>query len=99
MNKFKEIRLKYKLTQPQMSAIIGVPARTIQNWEGGVNRCPEYVERMILDTLDRKLNQPDYKSILEDILEMLERDLKYIRNRELGVYVQNLILEIKDSMQ
>lgn len=43
----KELRKKYGLTQKQLSEITGIPVRTIQNWEGGQRKCPQYVADLI----------------------------------------------------
>ena len=43
----KETRKKYKLTQKQLSEMIGIPMRTLQNWETDKRKCPEYTEKLI----------------------------------------------------
>ena len=88
-------RIKNGLTQEQLSNMTGVPVRTIQNWESGIRKCPGYVEKMILD----KLNQPDYKTILEEILDMLKGDLKHLKNADTKQYVENVICDIEDSLK
>jgi transcriptional regulator with XRE-family HTH domain len=95
----KEARIKYGLTQGQLANITGIPFRTIQNWEGGKRKCPEYVERMVLDLLDQKFNRPDHQTILEEVLDMLERDLKHLKTDEARMYVTNVITDIRDSMK
>lgn len=57
MSKIKSERLRLGLTQQQLADLLGIPFRTIQNWEGGQRKCPDYVERLILD----KLSQANYK--------------------------------------
>ena len=47
MNKFKEIRLKLGLTQAQMSQILHIPMKSIQNWEYGRTNPPPYLIPMI----------------------------------------------------
>lgn len=42
---------------------------------------------------------PDYKTILEEILEMLESDLQTLKTDEAKNYVSNVIKEIKDSIK
>jgi hypothetical protein len=32
---------------------MGIPVRTIENWEGGQRECPEWAERLIVAELDR----------------------------------------------
>lgn len=41
----------------------------------------------------------DYKTILEEILEMLESDLQTLKTEEAKKYVSNVIEEIKDSLK
>ena len=52
MSKIKEERLKLGLTQQQLADITGIPFRTIQNWEGGQRKCPDYVEKLLLFYLE-----------------------------------------------
>ena len=94
----KDVRIKHGLTQKQLSDITGIPERTIQNWEGGQRKCPEYVERMVIDTLEQKFSQLNHQTILEEILEMLESDLPHLKTDEAKNYVANVIDEIKDSL-
>lgn len=47
MNKFKEIRLKLGLTQVQMSQVLHIPLKSIQNWEYGRTNPPPYLLPMI----------------------------------------------------
>lgn len=53
MDAIKDVRIKYGLTQQEMSDLTGVPVRTIQNWEGGQRKCPDYVANLIIEKLDR----------------------------------------------
>lgn len=43
----KELREKTGLTQTEFGKWLGIPMRTIQNWEGGQRQCPEYVVELI----------------------------------------------------
>lgn len=47
----KAERIKCGLTIKQVSEMTGVPYRTLQNWEAGVRRCPDYVERLVLEKI------------------------------------------------
>lgn len=56
----KELRIKYNLTQKQLSEVTGIPVRTIQNWEGGQRKCPEYIIELIkfkLENLETNENE------------------------------------------
>lgn len=50
----KEERLKLGLTQQQLADLTGIPFRTIQNWEGGQRKCPDYVEKLLIYYLEHK---------------------------------------------
>ena len=39
----KELRKESGMTQQKFGEYFGIPKRTIQNWEAGVNKCPEYL--------------------------------------------------------
>lgn len=52
-SKIKDARLHAGLNRQQMHRILGIPVRTIENWEGGQRKCPEWAERLIVAELDR----------------------------------------------
>jgi DNA-binding transcriptional regulator YiaG len=56
MNKIREARKAAGLSQRRMAEVMGIPQRTIENWEAGVNDPPEYVERLIVQELERIKN-------------------------------------------
>jgi len=47
----KEERINAGLTQQQMSDLMLIPKRTIENWETGYRQCPPYVERLVIKEL------------------------------------------------
>lgn len=47
----KEARLTAGLTQQQMSDLLEIPKRTIENWETGSRKCPKWAEKLIIDKL------------------------------------------------
>ncbi len=53
MSSIKAARQAAGLTQQAMSDLLGIPKRTIENWEGGKRRPPEYIERLIINELER----------------------------------------------
>ena len=57
MNTIKQLRAKYKLTQHQLADLTGIPFRSIQNWEGGQSKCPEYVERLLVFYVEHIMEQ------------------------------------------
>lgn len=48
----KEARLAAGLTQQQMSDLLEIPKRTIEDWERGIRTPPAYVEKLIVDKLN-----------------------------------------------
>jgi len=54
MKEIKAARLKAGLTQQKMSVLLGIPKRTIEEWEGGRRKCPEYTKKMVIKELEKK---------------------------------------------
>lgn len=48
MSKIKEAREKVHLTQQGLAKLVGIPKRSIENWEGGQRTPPAYVEKLII---------------------------------------------------
>ena len=46
-NDIKELRLKTGLSRKDFSVYIGIPLRTIEDWEAGRRTPPEYMPRLI----------------------------------------------------
>lgn len=97
--RIKQTRMKYGLTQKQVSDITGVPKRSIENWETGSRRCPDYVTGMIVNILDQKFGQPDHQTFLEELLGMLQSDLKHATSEETKTYISNLITDISEHLR
>lgn len=49
----KEARERAGLTREELSIWLGIPYRTLQNWETGSRKCPDYVERLIVDKIQQ----------------------------------------------
>lgn len=96
--RIKDTRIKYGLTQKQVSDLTGVPHRSIQNWEAGVRSCPEYVTKMVTDILHQKFGTPDHQMFLEELLEMLQSDRKHVKSTETFMYINNLISDISKHL-
>ena len=43
----KELRQAAGMTQKAFGEYLGIPHRTVQNWEGGQRQCPDYVLALI----------------------------------------------------
>lgn len=55
----KEMRTAAGMTQKAFSEYFGIPRRTVENWEGGVNTCPAYVTDLIEYKLRKEGLIPD----------------------------------------
>lgn len=47
MTRFKELREKSGMNMKRFAEYFGIPYRTVQNWEAGVNICPAYTLRLL----------------------------------------------------
>lgn len=43
MDTIKDLRIASGMTQKAFSDYFGIPKRTIENWEGGMRKCPPYL--------------------------------------------------------
>ncbi len=46
-NEIKELRMQTGLNRKEFSIYIGIPLRTIEDWEAGRRTPPEYIPRLI----------------------------------------------------
>lgn len=53
MKEIRAARVKAGLTQQKMAELLGIPKRTIEEWEGGRRKCPEYTKKLILKELGK----------------------------------------------
>lgn len=44
----RDVRQSASLTQKQMSDLLGIPLRTIEDWDSGRRKPPEYVTALII---------------------------------------------------
>ena len=47
----KEARKSVNLTQAKTSELTKIPLRTLQNWENGVRKCPEWCEQLVIEKI------------------------------------------------
>lgn len=70
-NIIKEIRNQTGLNRKDFSSYIGIPLRTIEDWEAGRRTPPEYIPRLIAyqlkyEELKRKVELEKKKDIREE---------------------------------
>ncbi len=56
----KESRTKAGLTQQKMSDKLGIPKRTIEDWEGGRRKPPAWAEKLVKKELERMSEKGGY---------------------------------------
>lgn len=59
MNRIREARKAAGLTQKEFSDLFGMPKRTLENWEYGKTEPPEWVERLVLEKLEKINKAPN----------------------------------------
>ena len=52
-NKIKAARIAARLTQAQVYELLGIPLRTLQDWENDRRKPPEWAERLIIKELKK----------------------------------------------
>lgn len=52
--RFRKLRKEHGLTQQSLADLLGIPKRTIENWETGVNIPAEYIINLIQFRLEHK---------------------------------------------
>lgn len=50
----KKLRAATGMSQKAFGEYFGIPHRTIQNWEGGQNKCPEYLLELMRYKLEKE---------------------------------------------
>ncbi len=48
----KEKREQLGMSRAEISRQLGIPIRTLENWDSGERKPPEWAERLILEKLD-----------------------------------------------
>ena len=56
MSEIKALRESTGLTQRAFAELLGIPKRSIENWESEVSKPPEYLIRLIRFYLDHRDN-------------------------------------------
>lgn len=56
MSEIKALRESTGLTQRAFAEMLGIPKRSIENWESGVSKPPDYLVRLIRFFLDHQKN-------------------------------------------
>lgn len=84
INKIKQARLKAGLTQKELCDRYEIPLRTLQGWEGGSRKPPEYVLNLLLRCIELDFSPEAEPTEQEDLsvpkklifLDLIGRPLK-----------------------
>lgn len=57
MNWLKEIKVRFGLTQQKLSDVTSIPKSTIEAWERGTRKPPEWLPKMIEAYLNETVNK------------------------------------------
>lgn len=89
MPTFKELREQSGMNMKQFAAYFEIPYRTVQNWEAGVNKCPDYLLKLMKFKLDHDRMESERKekirkrlSEIGGILTTEEADKIFFSNDE-----------------
>lgn len=53
---YQEIRSKFNMPQQELADLLGIPRRTIQNWDEGITTCRQY----LVDLIAYRLENDDF---------------------------------------
>lgn len=67
----KEARKMAGLTQASMSIWLGIPTRTIEDWETEKRNPPKWVERLVVEKL-QNINKPEFKIYSDSVKNYAE---------------------------
>ena len=74
MNKFKELRERSRMNMAQFAEYFGIPYRTVQNWEAGINKCPEYLLRLMEFKIDQEIHLVRHRDDFKKLFDLLMAD-------------------------
>lgn len=58
----KKIREFSGLSRAEFSRKYEIPVRTLENWEAGIRKCPEYVEKLLLRCVSEDVKKSSFPS-------------------------------------
>ena len=64
--KILDLRKSTGLSQKKFAAQYGIPSRTVENWEEGTNKCPDYVFNLLERVVGEDLAAGKFKKSSEE---------------------------------
>lgn len=70
MNRIKEYRTKTNMTQSDLSDYLGIPTRTIEDWEAGKRNPAPWAEELIIRQLEELIHPCLMKKLLNNFSDL-----------------------------
>ena len=67
----KELRLSTGMTQKEFAEYFDIPQKTVENWEQGIRKTPDYVVELIKYKLEKENNTMKTKRTFEEFLRII----------------------------
>ena len=98
MATIKELRAKTGMTQTEFGEWLGIPMRTIQNWENGQRSAPEYVVELIAFRIEAPAEMAArIKDEMPPMIDAYFADGE-MQNKELFEDLCEIVDEIRDEI-
>lgn len=77
MNNIRDLRKKAGLTQRELANWLDIPLRTLESWERGIRKCPEWANKLVQEKMLNELFElkaGDIRAEGEHLKNYLERE-------------------------
>ena len=94
---FKELRQISGMTQKEFGEYFEIPKRTIENWDEGKSKCPEYLLKLMEYKLTNEVSIAGYRQasdVAREIFEEIENYFMY-DGKYIGRISQSKFTELK----
>lgn len=93
---FKELREESGMNMTDFARYFGINYRTIQRWEYGERKCPDYLLELIKYKLTIKKHSADLIKLAEYLVDNEDTDIKLYCNAGLNAYPSTIFEEIAE---
>jgi transcriptional regulator with XRE-family HTH domain len=95
MNEFKNLREQSGMNMKRFAEYFGIPYRTVQNWEAGVNKCPEYLLNLMEFKLNVDKRKGDFLRLYTYMMDHEDTDTALMYNAGLDTFPSTIFEEFK----
>lgn len=92
----KELREASGMSRQQFVEYFGIPYRTVQDWELGNRKCPEYLFNLMRYKLEIEKHKADLIKLAEYLADNEDTDIKLYCNAGLNAYPSTMLDEITE---